>query len=334
MDTSIPDWLTGLASEKLVELSKDSPYHCFVESDAKHQRVLRLMQSIWRIEMDFDHGLNSRAKKANLGSMISKDIARSKDGVNFLTDEAKIEARESLRLAQAVYRNDKPMIQASRLYENLLSSQPLAFNLFAPFTGSNGFEVLSRVLGEMLSIRGIHVSRLEFEFSPGRGRKRYSDDHSAFDVYIEYFLEDESRHFLGIEVKYHENLRGKPTMKQRYKDISEASGIFRQDAISQLVKDPLNQIWRDHLLALSMISPPANLGFDSGKFVLLYPKINLNCQIAVDEYLGLMQNNETFENWTMESFLTALLRFDSSDWIYRFFERYLKYSRVIDKLNL
>ncbi|MBK8551062.1 MAG: hypothetical protein IPL53_08415 [Ignavibacteria bacterium] len=39
----------------------------------------------------------------------------------------------------------------------------------------------------------------------GRGSKEYSGDHSAFDVFVE-FVRNEKKGFIGIEVKYSENL--------------------------------------------------------------------------------------------------------------------------------
>ena len=51
------------------------------------------------------------------------------------------------------------------------------------------------------------MTGVRFEWSPGRGDQRYAGNRSAFEVFIEY-VGGRGRSFLGIEVKYHEDLTG------------------------------------------------------------------------------------------------------------------------------
>ncbi|MHA6779643.1 hypothetical protein ACVGOW_01375 [Pseudonocardia saturnea] len=66
------------------------------------------------------------------------------------------------------------------------------------------------------------------------------------------------RSFLGIEVKYHEDLSGKAAKDEhgRYAALADKHGIFREDLVPALQKPPLQQIWLDHLLALQLRSNP------------------------------------------------------------------------------
>jgi hypothetical protein len=48
-----------------------------------------------------------------------------------------------------------------------------------------------------------------FEHSPSRSDSKYSADRSAFDVFLECKTVSAGRGFLGVEVKYHENMLGK-----------------------------------------------------------------------------------------------------------------------------
>ena len=68
---------------------------------------------------------------------------------------------------------------------------------------------------------------IDFEYSPGRGDKRYLGDKSAFDVYIRYQTKNGGQGFIGIEVKYHENLETPVAEhRDRYKDISIQMNCF------------------------------------------------------------------------------------------------------------
>jgi hypothetical protein len=92
----------------------------------------------------------------------------------------------------------------------LLSSQPLAFNLFDELK-RNG-TLATKVFKELYP--NLEIERIEnivFEHSPGRKDLKYTGDSSAFDVFIEYSTKSEKLSFLGIEVKYAEHLKDKPT---------------------------------------------------------------------------------------------------------------------------
>jgi hypothetical protein len=69
-----------------------------------------------------------------------------------------------------------------RIFNDLLSSQPLAFNLFGEWQADLG--LASRVIETMSGGRFCEVAAVEFEQSPGRSDPRYTGDRSAFDVFI------------------------------------------------------------------------------------------------------------------------------------------------------
>ena len=94
-----------------------------------------------------------------------------------------------------------------RIYNHLLSSQPLCFNLFGELAEDRA--LASLVLGDMSKGRVSRVTTIEFEWSPGRGDPRYTGDKSAFDVYVTYETAMGQCGFLAIEAKYHENLEKK-----------------------------------------------------------------------------------------------------------------------------
>src|SRR5690606_13021174 len=111
------------------------------------------------------------------------------------------------------------------------------------------------------------VNGIEFEYSPGRGSEKYTGDRSAFDVFITYDG-TKGKGFIGIEVKYAEDLRNKPaTAKPQYTRVATDSSAFSVAAIEELAKMPrsVEQLWRDHLLCLAMLQDKA-LGYKEGKF--------------------------------------------------------------------
>jgi hypothetical protein len=60
--------------------------------------------------------------------------------------------------------------------------------------------------------------------------------------------------FVAFEIKYSESMREPmPELKPRYAELSEGSDLFTDPAAAALRTNPLQQLWREHLLAQSMI---------------------------------------------------------------------------------
>lgn len=113
---------------------------------------------------------------------------------------------------------------AGRAFD-LLSSQSLCFNLFAELQQDQ--ELATAVLQMITEGRLARVTAIEFEYSPGRGNPAYLGDRSAFDGCVLGRTPDGGKAFIGIEVKYHENLQGKTSEhRPRYVEIAESTGYF------------------------------------------------------------------------------------------------------------
>ena len=157
--------------------------------------------------------------------------------------------------------------------------------------------------GHLLGVDADVVTRVTFEHSPGRSDPRFLDDKSAFDVFVEYEFGGQ-KGFLGIEVKYHEDLANTAGKhRDRYSEVAAAMGCFSQSTEVDLQKKPLQQIWRDHLLAGSLLL--ADEGYDRGAFVFLYPSDNERCASALTDYQRHLTNADTFLVWTLESVIKA-----------------------------
>lgn len=290
-----------------------------VKSDSEFQRRARLLQSIWRESKGF-----KMAKVGNrmLGSRLSE--ADGAEGHNFLTCHIRDVAEYALE-----HKEDGQVIEPGRLRKNLLSSQPLCFNLFGELVQNQDSAPAAQIFSELVKRPISKVTRLEFEFSPGRQSQEFLNDGTAFDFYIEYFLESGGKGFLGVEVKYHENLAGKEQLKpdNQYHPIATRTGWFDPDSKNQLGSSPLVQIWRDHLLAASMLQSQ-ELNFSEGFYAIIYPQGNKACRDAVARYQSLLVNKATFFDWTLEEVHRVFSRHIKEDWLVEFEKRYLDFSQV------
>jgi len=158
-----------------------------------------------------------------------------------------------------------------------------------------------------------------FEWSPARRSNRYTNDRTAFDVALRLGAPDQPRTVVGIETKYHEhsakekapNSR-KPDALRRYQEqteflvaLAEASGVFKPGWQGRVLGTDLRQIWRDHLLALSM-RQHSEMWTPETKYVLVYPRRNVSFAQAATDYAGLLHDGDTsFQARTVESVLEA-----------------------------
>src|SRR5690606_6325100 len=153
----------------------------------------------------------------------------------------------------------------------------------------------------------------DFEYSPGRGDVRLTGDSSAFDVFVRFQTPGGKPGFVGIEVKYHENLRDQPAkLTTRHEEIARNMSCFHADALERLQGRSLEQIWRDHLLAGAMLQSG---GFDDGFFVFLAPEANTFCAEAVANYRQCLCDDSTFVSWTLEDVGEALRRHCDAAWV-------------------
>ena len=124
----------------------------------------------------------------------------------------------------------------------------LLFYLFAEL--KRDLSLATKVMNTLTNGMVDSVTDIEFEWSPGKADPDLTGDRSAFDVYVTFSSPNGSKGFIGIEVKYHENLSGKSAShKERYEQIASQMNCFKETSLERLKRQPLQQIWRDHLLA-------------------------------------------------------------------------------------
>ncbi len=286
-------------------------HHAWVPSDNAFQRKARLLQALWRERTNLPVGDHNGQP---LGSRLAMPFAEQ-SLANYLTDGIRDVVRAEVVDSTA---SAGKLFARPRIFNDLLSSQPMCFNLFGEL--QRDLDLATRAL-QALQPDLERVSAIRFEYSPGRGDPVYTGDRSAFDVFVEYESREGRSSFLGIEVKYHESLGDKPSShKPRYDELAERMGCFDSAAAAGLRARPLQQIWRDHLLAGSLLQAG---DFERGRFVFLYPSHNNRCAAAIAAYTSTLTDATTFAAWTLESVVRAIASVTDADWVRAFSERYL-----------
>lgn len=273
--------------------------------DTRFRAAARLLQALWRKDRDLPIGsyVGEDGKRHKLGSRITEGAG--KNGGNYLSPEIAHIARR-----EVAYREVGAMIDLERLETNLLSSMPLTFNLFSPLTTK--LDRADTLLYALIpDFRGLSRKVL-FEHSPGRGNPRFTGDYTAFDAVVRYSRSDGRKGFVGFEVKYSESMREpEAKLRPRYDELSEKSGLYLDHAEAALRSNPLQQLWREHLLAQSMID---NGLYDEGYFVTIIPALNYHAQSAVETYRAQLREREEgkvrYVNLTLEDVVDKIRRDD------------------------
>lgn len=159
---------------------------------------------------------------------------------------------------------------------DMLRSEHLPFNLFAPLASRAGLAV--ELLERMTGVRIASRPTLEFEWAPAPAAK-YLGDRTSFDAYFCGLDERGRRIGVGVEVKFTERgyaVGGSEASRVQdpgssYWMVTRESTVFLEGGRSELATDDLRQIWRNHLLGLSML-----LRGDLDRFisVTMYPAGN------------------------------------------------------------
>ncbi len=299
-------------------------------ADNKYQAYYRYLQSLWRVSK------NIPVKKSDGQS--DNDVYgnyTSDPEANFMTDGIRSLVNHEL----APENKGDRLIEETRLRSNMLSSQPLCFNLFGEL--KLNLKKALQFFNTLYDNYFKSIDKIEFEYNPARRDPRLTGDRSAFDVFVEYTSVFGKKGFIGIEVKYSETLNegaatvedilnkqfcNEPrTRRDRYRELSK--GLFAETSYEELEQLPAFQIWRDHLLAVSMCEAFPEK-YDEGVFLFLAPYSNKNCRDGVEKYKNLLLNPEVsldshFCYARLEEYIETLDKVFGEDWTKDMKIRYL-----------
>lgn len=300
------------------------------KTDNRYQAYYRYLQSLWR------ESNNIPVKKSDGQS--DNDVYgnyTSDPEANFMSDGIRSLVNHEL----APENKGDRLIEEIRLRSNLLSSQPLCFNLFGEL--KLNLKKALQFFNTLYDNYFKSIDKIEFEYNPARRDPRLTGDRSAFDVFVEYTSVFGKKGFIGIEVKYSETLNegaatvedilnkqfcnGPRTRRDRYRELSE--GLFAETSYEELEQLPAFQIWRDYLLAVSMCKAFPEK-YDEGIFLFLAPFSNKNCRDGVEKYKNLLLNPEVsldshFCYAWLEEYIDTLDKVFGEDWTKDMKIRYL-----------
>lgn len=158
----------------------------------------------------------------------------------------------------------------------------------------------------------------------GPGRRGVPGQRTAFDVAVFHRTPDDQQGVLGIEVKYHEDLKGTAgELRTRAREVAAAAGLPVDPDEPVWSQGPLNQLLLDHLLAVSIDQHP-DRSYGRAGFCLLYPAVNLACRTAVADYRARL-GGLAFDACTLEKFVGALTACTDARWVADLRDRYLAY---------
>jgi hypothetical protein len=298
-------------------------YHCAEPIDTRFRAAARLRQSLWREQHGYPCGRYTHpdGRSRRLGSMVSSRIGRT--GIN-LIDPVLV----PLVQYQIAYREVGALIYVERLWNNLLTSQALVFNLFGPFKQNLALAtaVMRRLVPDLIG----EVTDVVFEHSPGRGQPRFTADHTAFDVLLRCTTPQGRHAFVAIEVKYSEAPAGiAAPARPRYDTLSREAGIFRDPDAPTLRYAPIEQLWREQLLVTAMLSAG---DYDAGRLLVIAPALNTECQSALARYRTELISDDPaetlFQAITLEDVVTAIGCAGAQTTAGRLIDRYLNLEPV------
>jgi hypothetical protein len=258
----------------------------------------------------------TRTSDAFYGNMLrAQDALR---GLNFLSPHI-----HEVALARLGERRGK--VEPFRLMHNMLSSQPMCFNLFGPLVRDR--ELARRVL---LAIPGLDVAdvvSVQLEYAPDPAHE-YLNDGTAFDAFVDYRRGDGSRAFFGIETKLVEPFSQKYYDSSSHRRWMESQrSPFLPEAASRVAAIHHNQLWRDHLLAIAL-RDHARSPYAAGALMLVRHPGDASCTRIAEGYRSLLRPaDQTFIDMPLDRlvgyFRDALNHPDEREWLSRFETRYL-----------
>lgn len=200
------------------------------------KKRMRFHQGWWRAfvlaEEQGDHPIRE-------GEPIGSTIHQGENsGKNFLSENIRRAVDETIHERKET---GTGIIEEERLFNNLLSSQPLCFNFFGELKIDTGLalRVLRCFYPDLTS-----VDRVIFEYAP---EENYTNDNSAFDVAFEVTRGDELG-LIGFECKFTDTFSQGEYNREEYREIYRRSNIFCRE-YRDYISRRYNQLFRNQLMA-------------------------------------------------------------------------------------
>ncbi len=206
------------------------------------KRRMRFHQGWWRafvlVEEEGKHSITKDAGICN--TILNGETSRK----NFLSPNISEAVEKTIWERQAT---SSGIIQKDRLFNNLLSSQPLCFNFFGELKLDQAFalQVLQQFWPGLTKVK-----QVIFEFAPV---ENYTNDNSAFDVAFEVMAGNHVG-LVGLECKYTDTFSQTEYDKAEYRHIfnNRNESVFAA-GYEEFRAARFNQLFRNQLIAEALI---------------------------------------------------------------------------------
>jgi hypothetical protein len=232
---------------------------------------MRFHQSWYRSRvLKAPYGVGPRpASKTFLGNMLT--LTDGERGLNFLTPHCFTIAKR--RMAE-----DRVRIEPFRLQCNLLSSQALGFNLFAPLVDDR--ELAGRFLQAILPGDPLEVTRVALVYAPPPAQE-YLNDRTLLDACLQYTLSGDKLGFVGVVTRLVEETIPKLFASPRYRELTMHTGSpWLEDSLPNLVQPEISPLWHAQLLIEAMLRYPHSRYVRGHLIFVVHPQDQASAQAA------------------------------------------------------
>lgn len=313
---SIPEPLPKLTNKNELNIISDiGPQYV---RDNLFTKRMRKHQSWYRAnELHLPYGTGPGPNDtSSYGNMLTRGDGEA--GRNFLTQEIYEVALD--RIAQG-----NGVVEKYRLLHNMLSSQPMCFNLFGPLVRDH--DLAKTLLTAIVPEKILEVTRVEIEWAPQLATD-YLNDRTAFDAFIEYRTENGQLVGLGIETKLSEPFSQKVYDRPEYRRWMQLpDSPWSSDSWNKVQAVEYNQLWRDHLLAVALRYHPESK-YDRTRLMLVYQPEDTNCARNFLNYKNLLRNDDDSMfslslDQIVDLWLSVVKNEDHKKWLKLFKKRYI-----------
>ena len=286
------------------------------ERDSKLMARMRFHQSWYRASaLGLPWGVGPMPHSTRkLGSMLTVEDGAA--GRNFL-------APELFELAKGRIAEKTGTVDEFRLLHNMLSSQPMCFNLFGYL--QLNLDLASRTFAALdPDVERVTDVRMEYAPEPAAD---YLNDRTAFDALVAYERKGGGRGFFGIETKLTEKFSQKEYDTPAYRRWLEVPGApWRLEAADELPRMAHNQLWRNHLLAFSM--QHLSDEYETGTVAVVGHPLDEELTRTIAGYRALLKDPDCLRVWSVDRIVEAagdaVEMGAQKEWLEAFKTRYLR----------
>lgn len=298
-------------------------------------KSMRIHQGWWRTNvLNEEPGIHPIVPAENVCNAI---LGGDKSGKNFLTPNTLKAVNETL--LKRVDGNSG-IIEEDRLFNNLLSSQPLCFNFFGELYADKDFGllVLKTFYPDLTKLVSVN-----FEFAPAIN---YTNDRSAFDIAFEVEVGNKTG-LIGFECKYTDTFSFKPSNSNIfYGDegnknydayfaiYSNSKACFAKPYFEFVKSKDFNQLFRNQLIGEALIQ---NKKFDFVRTGLFCYQEDKSAIETAKTFKTMLTKSDDFKLITYSDFLSRVQQLDLNwnlrEWTMLLWARYCATSLSKDTMR-